>query len=92
MGLFCPLLIGLSIFFLQPEQFNGQNNTFSGGSYSSYSQGSVNRVSTTLVLESPADPQQVSAGRNTPCLPAPTSLHGFRSPMGRGCTSWPFAA
>lgn len=60
MGLFCPPLI--PVLFQQPEQFNGQNNTFSGSSYSSYSQGSVNRVSAMLVLESQAGPQQVSAG------------------------------
>ena len=36
--------ITLFILFSQPEQFNGQNNTFSGSSYSNYSQGNVNRV------------------------------------------------
>lgn len=60
MGLFCPPLI--PALFQQPEQFNGQNNTFSGSSYSSYSQGNVNRVSAMLVLESQADPHHVSAG------------------------------
>lgn len=79
MGLFRPH--SSQFLFQQPEQFNGQNNTFSGSSYSSYSQGSVNRVSVILVFRSPADPQQVSAGSSTPYLPAPASLHGCKGPQ-----------
>lgn len=76
MGLLCPPLI--PVLFQQPEQFNGQNNTFSGSSYSSYSQGSVNRVSAILVLESQADPQQVSAGGLNTCPSCLASQHVCR--------------
>ena len=42
--------MALFILLYQTEQFNGQNNTFSGSSYSNYSQGNVNRVCFSLHL------------------------------------------
>lgn len=86
MGLFCPPLI--PVLFQQPEQFNGQNNTFSGSSYSSYSQGNVNRVSAILVLGSQADPQQVAAGGSNTSPSCPSISACLEGCTDGGYTSW----
>ncbi|KAK7797804.1 hypothetical protein U0070_011685 [Myodes glareolus] len=64
--------------YYKPEQFNGQNNTFSGSSYSSYSQGSVNRPPRPVPVAN--YPHSPVPGNPTPPMTPGSSIPPYLSP------------
>uniref|UniRef100_A0A8C9EGG2 Zinc finger MIZ-type containing 1 n=1 Tax=Phocoena sinus TaxID=42100 RepID=A0A8C9EGG2_PHOSS len=64
--------------YYKPEQFNGQNNTFSGSSYSSYSQGNVNRPPRPVPVAN--YPHSPVPGNPTPPMTPGSSIPPYLSP------------
>ncbi|XP_023060606.1 zinc finger MIZ domain-containing protein 1 isoform X2 [Piliocolobus tephrosceles] len=64
--------------YYKPEQFNGQNNTFSGGSYSNYSQGNVNRPPRPVPVAN--YPHSPVPGNPTPPMTPGSSIPPYLSP------------
>ncbi|KAF7470672.1 Hypothetical predicted protein [Marmota monax] len=64
--------------YYKPEQFNGQNNTFSGSSYSNYSQGNVNRPPRPVPVAN--YPHSPVPGNPTPPMTPGSSIPPYLSP------------
>uniref|UniRef100_F6R197 Zinc finger MIZ-type containing 1 n=1 Tax=Ornithorhynchus anatinus TaxID=9258 RepID=F6R197_ORNAN len=64
--------------YYKPEQFNGQNNTFSGSSYNNYSQGNVNRPSRPVPVAN--YPHSPVPGNPTPPMTPGSSIPPYLSP------------